>query len=382
MMSPYNLNAVYDYIWGKDLDDDMVDSLENNPYFMIQVMEKSKDKNVYNLCSDTVKRNYDFVKKAVELFGDDLDFVSEVAENYLSSLSQEEIEQGSSYAELNIMMSNLYGRVVNNFTLRAASFYEMERIRQEACSMVISSKSMDLLHSDRGFIFTVVQYEDSNIIIDYVADRMSRSAFYGDYGKLETLVHKRFRSLEDLKKYGEKKFLYDCLFNFDQALADYVFSPTQREAFAGFFEEALGAVDRLEYMWPRYMDRLNSFRVDIFYEEVSRYLAEQAQYSTLEYDDVACYVAHRLNVVDLFKKYDFQFSDDYNPERYNVLQLADVKVLSMALNLMSKNLSSDVIVERRDSYVDDDKDKMFSNKNLNNKIVEFHKTDGAAGTKK
>lgn len=259
MMSPYNLNAVYDYIWGKDLDDDMVDSLENNPYFMIQVMEKSKDKNVYNLCSDTEKRNYDFVKRAVELFGDDLDFVSEVAENYLSSLSQEEIEQGSSYAELNIMMSNLYGRVVNNFTLRAASFYEMERIRQKACSMVISSKSMDLLHSDRGFIFTVVQYEDSNIIIDYVADRMSRSAFYGDYGKLETLVHKRFRSSEDLKKYGEKKFLYDCLFNFDQALADYVFSPTQREAFAGFFEEALGAVDRLEYMWPRYMDRLNSF---------------------------------------------------------------------------------------------------------------------------
>lgn len=89
-----------------------------------------------------------------------------------------------------------------------------------------------------------------------------------------------------------------------------------------------------------------------------------------------------MNVVDLFKKYDFQFSDDYDPERYNVLQLADVKVLSMALNLMSKNLSSDVIVERRDSYVDDDKDKMFSNKNLNNKIVEFHKTDGAAGTKK
>ena len=79
MMSPYNLNAVYDYIWGKDLDDDMVDSLENNPYFMIQVMEKSKDKNVYNLCSDTVKRNYDFVKRAVELFGDDLDFVSEAA---------------------------------------------------------------------------------------------------------------------------------------------------------------------------------------------------------------------------------------------------------------------------------------------------------------
>ena len=79
-----------------------------------------------------------------------------------------------------------------------------------------------------------------------------------------------------------------------------------------------------------------------------------------------------------YKKYDFQFSDDYDPERYNVLQLADVKVLSMALNLMSKNLSSDVIVERRDSYVDDDKDTMFSNKNPSSKdnlsnIIDLYK---------
>ena len=96
---------------------------------MLQVMERSKDKNMYDLCSDSVKNDYGFVYEVINLFKDDLEFVCLVADNYIDSLSEAEKIHGTSYPEINILMSSLCGKSLNQYSISAAGFYEYERHR-------------------------------------------------------------------------------------------------------------------------------------------------------------------------------------------------------------------------------------------------------------
>lgn len=72
-----DLNLVSDYINGEDLNCD-VEVLENNPDFMLEVLRLSMDTKMYELCSDTVKNNFNFVVGIINLFSDDnFEFVKE-----------------------------------------------------------------------------------------------------------------------------------------------------------------------------------------------------------------------------------------------------------------------------------------------------------------
>ena len=256
MERAYDLKLVYDYIWGNDITDYDIEELEDDPHFMIQVLEKTQDKRIYELCSNNVKTNYTFVRRMIELFGSDLDFLSDVANVYLNSLSEAEKGLGSSYAELNIIMSDLLGRTVNDFALRAMAFYETERARSLACVDALKSDVVEI-SSKKGFIFTATQYEDSDIIVDFVAKRMINAALYAGDNNLEYLIHKKFKSIDEFIAYGEVNFLHDCISDFDQFLGMYAFDPSRSETFQKFFGEVQKSIDIVKYRWPLYMDRFN-----------------------------------------------------------------------------------------------------------------------------
>ena len=60
-MLKYSASTVEDYIEGNDIEDFDIDELENDRSFMLDVIKKTKDKNFYNLCSDDLKHDYEFV---------------------------------------------------------------------------------------------------------------------------------------------------------------------------------------------------------------------------------------------------------------------------------------------------------------------------------
>lgn len=378
----YDLKLVYDYIWGNDIIDYDIDELENDPYFMIQVLERTKDKRVYELCSNSVKTNYTFVRKMIELFSSDLEFLSNVAETYLNSLSDAEKEQGYSYAELNIIMSNLYGRTVNDFSLRAMAFYEAERARALACVSALKDDTIEF-SSKKGFIFTACRYEGSDIIVDFVAKRMVNTALYGGKNSLEYLIHKRFRSIDEFTVYGEVNFLYDCIGDFDQFLGMYVFDPDRSESFEKFFGEALKSVDIVKYAWQMYMDRLNAWRVDYFERELSNYIICSDSFGRLSYDDVINYAANKYGVVDLFKKYDLHFDGDYDAAKYRVLEVPDINFINRATDLMQQLFKQDVIDDNFDDYGDAKNTKVDFGKEPGPSVIKFQlSADNAFKTKK
>lgn len=372
----YDLKLVYDYIWGNDIEGYSIDELENDPDFMLLVLEKSKDKRMYDLCSDLVKSSYLFVRGVIDLFKDDLDFLSVVVNNYFNTLTDAEKEQGTAYAELNILMSNLYGKVVNEFTVGAAGFYEFERQRAKACINAFEDLTMKE-ESKEGFVITAVEYEDNPIIVDFVARRMINSALYnGRFDNLEYLVHRRFKSISDFENYGELRFLQDCISSYDCSLSTYVFDQSKSEMFDTFLGQALKEVSGIKYRWPVYMNRVNSWRINVFQYDMNRYMLENDYFGNLSYQDVASYVAHKLGVKEVFKKYDQEFLDNYDDRKYRILDTNDVRCLNNGLDLANKLFSVDVINDNYDDYDVGCSKKNPPNNNRGKNIIKFKLSEG------
>ena len=52
---------VYQYILGDYIEAGLLEQLEDSPIFMQAVMEQTNDIKMYELCSDDVKHDFDFV---------------------------------------------------------------------------------------------------------------------------------------------------------------------------------------------------------------------------------------------------------------------------------------------------------------------------------
>lgn len=79
----YSEEIVKKYIDGEDIPYD-IDELENNAQFMLKVFEMSKDTRMYNLCSDNLTVNYEFIISVIDIFKGDYEFIYKVATEYIN----------------------------------------------------------------------------------------------------------------------------------------------------------------------------------------------------------------------------------------------------------------------------------------------------------
>ena len=81
----YDENLINDYINGNDMDDDILEQLEDNTDFMIEVIKKSNDKKMYFFCSENVKKDFRFVEFFIKKFKDDINLINKVADTFINS---------------------------------------------------------------------------------------------------------------------------------------------------------------------------------------------------------------------------------------------------------------------------------------------------------
>ena len=98
----YDIKLIRDYIEGNDIPEYDIDELENDYEFMISVINYTKDKNMYHLCSEEVKYNYEFVKFMVKKFSQDTTFICTVANDFLKK-NKDRLK----YIELLLIMRDL-----------------------------------------------------------------------------------------------------------------------------------------------------------------------------------------------------------------------------------------------------------------------------------
>ena len=84
-MKKYSLKTIVNYINGDEISDYDIDYLENNPQFMMEVINFSHDKNMYNLCSNEIKKDYEFIIFLIYKFKDDLKFLTKIVDDFISS---------------------------------------------------------------------------------------------------------------------------------------------------------------------------------------------------------------------------------------------------------------------------------------------------------
>ena len=85
MKNKYSKKLIWDYIHGEEIDH--IDELEEDYQFMMAVIELSHDKKMYDMCSDQIKSNYEFVRFLIEMFQGDKRFIVRVANFYLDTVN-------------------------------------------------------------------------------------------------------------------------------------------------------------------------------------------------------------------------------------------------------------------------------------------------------
>lgn len=81
-MVSFNPKVVDDYILGNDILEYSIDELENDFEFMKAVIYTTKDKKMYDFCSDNLQSNPKFIQFLIETFSDDQDFLIEIINKF------------------------------------------------------------------------------------------------------------------------------------------------------------------------------------------------------------------------------------------------------------------------------------------------------------
>lgn len=171
MTRKYDIRLIWNYINGLEIDN--VDELENDYKFMMSVIEITRDKKMYNLCSDEMKTNYEFVKFIINIFKEDKKFICKIANEYINIVDNNDI----TVKELIFMMCEIFKDykdedVYLKYFVMRASIYSLERL---SIDMIIEQEE-DLFWKKQfglGFILTQIrEFGLSDIITKYVAKEL------------------------------------------------------------------------------------------------------------------------------------------------------------------------------------------------------------------
>ena len=377
-----NSKLIFDYICGNDILEYDIDQLENNPKFMLEVIRYSKDKKMYNLCSDEIKKNYEFVKGLLDIFSNDIDFLEKVCDfclkdrssfNKIYDITIDDVRE----REIIVLMNNLLtskGIKGHKYQCLALLIYESSVLEFEEYKNVESDKELidDL---GNGFSFYQIFYQDSSILIDYIAKRMVIDIFYNDSSfRFEDLIHKYYNNGSITKNKGINNFIISYVNMFDNSLADYVGSHIE---IAKDIEIGIKVVLS---NWDRYVEISNRRKVDIFYDDVLKCIDKYDLGDVFDVYDVVDYVIEELHLEDIFNKYDFSRigikneedildddSIDYELERdyFNIRTMKktpiEYKCLKEIVESAKALFYSEIIEIKYDDY-DEEKTSVFDGK--------------------
>lgn len=353
-----DLKLVSDYINGEDLNCD-VEVLENNPEFMLEVLKLSGDSKMYELCSDAVKSDFNFVVGVIDTFStDQFDFVKKVASKYLDLLDPpknafgvtfDENEDRIHALEISILVSEVR-KEKNLFMMKVASMCLIDETRIEAFRKYCSDSGIkqDL---GLGFLVIIDRYNTSRIIQDFYAKRFLNDIFYSERGGLASVIHGRYRSSLEVSKRGVTTTIIDIIRENDVVLSDYVM--THPELLSGLKEDMNNVFDD----WDGYMERLNRFRVGLFEDEVSKLVEMNGDFSYIDGDGLVTYTVCRTGHEEEFIKYDPLYKKDADTTQFfRTNDFATLKAMKFAGGLINDLFRNDVVSNVIDNYIDRDND--------------------------
>lgn len=291
-----NLNFIKKYLMGEELEGYKIEELEDNANFMLDAINYSNDINTYNLCSDKVKNDYNFVKQVILKFKDNEHFIIKVADNFLNN-NECDLE----CRELNIIMSKLINNVeTNKYKIFSDASYFNKRLEIE----IEKSKDSELESSiGMGFLIIFDKYNRSEIITKHYAELMIKEIIKDNDINFEKMLHNQFKSKEQIDKIGVNNYIIRIINSYDSMLGSYI--STHLELVGSIKEE----IKEVYANWDNYNSLNEKERYENMFEMVHTYL--ESSESKMEEIVIIYYVASELGITDKIFQYDYVDVLDY-----------------------------------------------------------------------
>lgn len=315
-MKKYSKELINKYIKGEDIENYQIEELENNKDFMIQVIKETNDKNIYNLCTEKVKKDYEMVKFMVLTYNGDLNFITDIADKYLKETgdSLERIELALIMLDLTLKKDN---EKATKYKMIVDTIFFSKRLEIEICK----AKQNDDDYSREvgmGFWYMFDLYNSSDIVIKYFAKKTIETIFSEYDINLEQLLHSKFKNAKDIDLQGINNYMINFLGMYDHMLSSYI--STHIELLSDFSDKISDVINN----WENYNEREERKRYNGMIEQVHSYM-ENAD-SIMTETDILYYVARQLGIDEKLAYYDGISNEIYA----DIIQGIDIKDLDNA----------------------------------------------------
>jgi len=294
-MVKYSKELIFKYIHGDEIDEDLLEQLENDLDFMIEVIRVSQDKNFYNLCSFQLQNNYEFIKRFILLRKNDLEFINKLAKKYLKSLD-ESLERTELILIMQKLNKNRDEEKYLEYSLLAQAIYVKQRTEIEIDKAMVKTSEF-FIKMGMGFWLILDLYHTSSIILDFYAKKIIEEIL-SQYGNVEDSLHKRFRKPEDIDSFGINNFMLGFIEKYDSMLATYLRSHLDLLADFSF------VIKRAQKNWDKYIDNKEEEKYCLMIQKVHEYMEEHECEAIFTETDILYFVGQKMGIGDTIFKYD------------------------------------------------------------------------------
>lgn len=326
----YDLKLLKDYIEGNDIEN--IEELEDNLTFMKNVIRYTQDKKMIHFCSDRLKNDYEFIKFIVNYFKNDLEFICKIADEFLAKNKDK-----SNFIELNIIMSKLTfkSEYCRKYAMFSRMIFEGKLINAQ-----MKSRLYEYNIPNEGFTFIFDEFCDSKIILNFFAEQFIYQIT--DKINIESLVHRNFKSFDDLKQYGINNYMIKLISKYDEFLSEYLCS--NLECLNNLHKK----IEELEEKWELYEQSIYEEMFDKVFQECS--LPD----SPFSYMEILCYFSKKYNFLDVLKSC-FDMSDEIIKFNLDLFAVDENNLLELSyFNRIKKIVLNALKYSQTDDYCEDD----------------------------
>ena len=328
----YSIKTIESYIKGEDIKEYTIEELENDSKFMLMVAFTTNDKNIYNLCSENVKLDYEFVKMMIKRFKNDLSFVCQIANYYLENSNDEE-----NNLELLIIMRGLTkdkDEKIEQFlkySLKLECSYSFYRFmisevkKENKCEDKTSFNNI----VGMGFFALSEDFGNSELVLNFFAKRFIGEIL--DTINLEKRLHQHFNNFEELEKKGINNYIIDLLNEFDTCLCNYVLSHSY------LLEILRKKFFAIKKKWIYFDLRNRELKIDWIIYYIQDYVKKYEEDFRFPDCFIIGYIAANLNIPELK-----EYASDMDMEYMKILNIKELNHLNIMLKTIRKIINNNV----------------------------------------
>lgn len=283
----FDISLIKNYINGDSLGKYSIDELENNCEFMKEVIDYTNDCNIYNLCSDNLKKDYTFVKYLVNKFNNNYEFIDKISSYYLNNGKNKMNKK-----ELCILLENILPKELSEkyYRINTIKFY-VDRLKIEMYNKKNPS-TKDLV--GMGFINFNKEYSNNKITFDYYVKSLIEEIMQ-DYNRFRVDLYDELMKSNFTSEMDVASFIVDYISKNDIFLGMYINNNLH------LIDDIIKDTNKLKNQWYKEKNIINKERLWEMDALIYKYLNNTIH--LLTDSSIIFYAAKELGVLDIIKEF-------------------------------------------------------------------------------